>query len=288
MPAYLPAILASHRAVASADTRSRPELEAAVAGLAPTRGFRRAIEDRSLTGGIAVIAEVKRRSPSKGELDPGLDPAQVAPAYEAGGATCLSVLTDREFFGGSPEDLRTAREACRLPVLRKDFTVTPADVYDARAMGADAVLLIVAALDDTLLRQCVEVAGDIGIDALVEVHSVGELDTALAAGATFVGVNQRDLETFEVDRDLARRLRSAMPGHVVTVAESGIRGASDVAALRAAGYDAVLVGETFVRAADRTAAVAELLEAGRSRREPTANGRAEAGRGTLAGVRGTP
>jgi len=288
MPAYLPAILASHRAMAAADTRSRAELAAAVAGLAPPRGFRRAIEARSRAGGIAVIAEVKRRSPSKGELDPGLDPSKVAPAYEAGGATCLSVLTDREFFGGSPDDLRAAREACSVPVLRKDFTVTPADVYDARAMGADAVLLIVAALDGPLLRECLEEAGDIGIDALVEVHSAPELDTALAVGATLVGVNQRDLETFEVDRHLARALRTTIPDHVVTVAESGIRDGSDVAALRAAGFDAVLVGETFVRSVDRAVAVADLVEAGRGRREPVAAGRVATETEPLDGARGTP
>lgn len=288
MPAYLPAILASHRAMATADTRSRTALEAAVAGLAPARGFRRAIATRSLAEGIAVIAEVKRRSPSKGVLDPGLDPAQVAPAYEAGGATCLSVLTDREFFGGSPDDLRVAREACSVPVLRKDFTVTPADVYDARAMGADAVLLIVAALDEPLLRQCLEVAGEIGIDALVEVHSARELDAALSAGATLVGVNQRDLETFEVDQDLARELRGAIPSHVVTVAESGIRDESDVAALRAVGFDAVLVGETFVRSADRAVAVADLVEAGRGRREPVTASSVAVEPGSFDGVRRTP
>ncbi len=281
MPSYLPTILASHRVSAAADTRSRAALEAAMTGLPPARGFARAIVERSRTQGMAVIAEVKRRSPSKGELDPGLDPSRVAPAYEAGGASCLSVLTDREYFGGSPDDLRAAREACTVPVLRKDFTVVPADVYDARAMGADAVLLIVAALDGPLLRACLEVAGAVGIDALVEVHSAPELDAALAAGATLIGVNQRDLETFEVDRELACALRGSIPDGVATVAESGIRDGGDVAALRAAGFDAVLVGETLVRARDRSTAVEDLVAAGRgSRRAAVATGSTTAMPGT--------
>ena len=198
---------------------------------------------------MAVIAEVKRRSPSKGPLAPDLDPVDVATAYAAGGAACLSVLTDRDYFGGSPTDLLAARSAAGLPVLRKDFTVTVADVDDARLMGADAVLLIVAALERR--ASCADfaaAAAEVGLDALVEVHDEPELDRALAAGATLVGVNQRDLATFAVDGERAERLVAAIPADVVAVAESGIGGPEDAARLAGAGYQAVLVGETLVRA----------------------------------------
>jgi indole-3-glycerol phosphate synthase len=212
--------------------------------------------------GMAVISEVKRRSPSKGDLDPDLDPAAVAKEYEAGGASCLSVLTDEAFFGGSPVDLVAARDACTLPVLRKDFTVGPLDVCDAWTMGADAVLLIVAAMDDDdELNSLLELAGDLGLAALVEVHDEAELDRALAAGAVLVGVNQRDLRTFEVDRARALRMGDRMPDGVIAVAESGIRDAADVERLAGAGYTAVLVGETLVRSADRRSAVDGLLGA---------------------------
>jgi indole-3-glycerol phosphate synthase len=223
------------------------------------RGFAAALRDAE---GLAVIAEVKRRSPSKGDLAADLDPAALAQAYEQGGATCLSVLTDAEFFGGSPDDLRAARAATRLPVLRKDFTVSPADVCDARIMGADAVLLIAAALDDDELADLHTLALDIGLDALVEVHDEAELDRALAAGAHLVGVNQRDLVTFEVDDERAVRVGAAIPPTVVRVAESGVRGPDDAAALADAGFDAVLVGELLVTSGDPAAAV-ELLRSGR-------------------------
>jgi indole-3-glycerol phosphate synthase len=205
-----------------------------------------------------VIAEIKRRSPSKGDLAPDLDPASLAKAYVHGGAAAVSVLTDREFFGGSAEDLQSARAAVDVPVLRKDFVVSELDVCDARVMGADAVLLIVAALRDPELVKLHDLATDLGMDALVEVHDEIELKRAIAAGALIVGVNQRDLKTFEVDRNLARDLAEQMPADVVKVAESGIRGRQDAAALRAAGYDAILVGETVVTAADPAAAVREL------------------------------
>jgi indole-3-glycerol phosphate synthase len=210
---------------------------------------------------MAVISEIKRRSPSRGDLDLLLDPARVAAEYEAGGATCLSVLTDHAFFGGGPDDLRAARAACSLPVLRKDFTVSPLDVCDARSMGADAVLLIAAVLDDEQLASFIQLAGSLSLTALVEVHDKDELDRALGAGATVIGVNQRDLRTFEVDRRRAVALAAEIPDGVVAVAESGISDAGDVAALAAAGYHAVLVGETLVRAGDRRAAVAGLLGA---------------------------
>lgn len=235
---------------------------AACGRLEPTRGFARALDRASGAGGLAVISEIKRRSPSKGDLAPGLDPAELAGRYEAGGATCLSVLTDVEFFGGSPEDLAAARAACTLPVLRKDFTVSPLDVVDARRMGADAVLLIAAALDDDELGRCHELALELGLDALVEVHDEAEIDRALAVGATLVGVNQRDLVTFEVDTARAVRVAPRLPDGVVRVAESGVRGPEDAAELAAAGYHAVLVGESLVTSGDPASAVAALRGAG--------------------------
>jgi indole-3-glycerol phosphate synthase len=219
------------------------------------RGFRGALA----TPGMSVIAEIKRRSPSKGDLAPDLDPALVAKAYVAGGAAALSVLTDEEFFGGSVADLAAARAAVDVPVLRKDFTVSELDVCDARVMGADAIILIVAALDDTELRRYRQLALDAGLDALVEVHDAPELDRALAAGADLIGVNQRDLKTFEIDRTLAVRLAERIPAGVVKVAESGVRDRADVAALEDAGYDAILVGESVVTADDPGAAVRGLL-----------------------------
>jgi indole-3-glycerol phosphate synthase len=183
----------------------------------------------------------------------------VAKEYAAGGAACLSVLTDEQFFGGTAEDLVSARRACGLPVLRKDFTVQEADVADTRMMGADAVLLIVAALSDEELRRFRTRADELGLAALVEVHDDEELDRALAAGARIVGVNQRDLRTFAVDQDRARVLAARIPADVVAVAESGIRDAGDAQRLADAGYDAILVGETLVRASDRGAALRGLL-----------------------------
>jgi indole-3-glycerol phosphate synthase len=256
---YLDRILAAHRAEAAREERDLDQLVAEATSQPPTRGFGAAL--RKDAAGIAVVAEIKRRSPSKGDLFADLDPTIVAKAYEQGGAACLSVLTDREFFGGSPDDLRAARNATTLPVLRKDFTVAPADVCDARIMGADAVLLIVAALDDAELRDLHSLARQVGLDAMVEVHDEAELERALAAGAEIVGVNQRDLVTFQVDTARAVRVAGAMPPSVVRVAESGIGGPADVPALRDAGFDAVLVGESLVTAGDPAAAVQALRSA---------------------------
>ena len=260
MTTYLDEILAAHRAAAAADGRSLDDLIAAARAAAPPRGFAAALRAGSADG-LAVIAEVKRRSPSKGDLAPDLDPAATAAAYAAGGATCLSVLTDTDHFGGSVADLQAARAAVAIPVLRKDFTVGPHDVCDARTMGADAVLLIVAALDDAELRDLHALAVDVGLDVLVEVHDEPELERAVAVGATVIGVNQRDLVTFEVDHDRAVRVGAAMPDGIVRVAESGIRGPDDAAALAAAGFHAVLVGESVVTAGDRAASVAALRRA---------------------------
>ena len=246
MSTYLDRILEAHRARAAEDTRPLGALVAAAA-----------------VDGIAVIAEVKRRSPSKGALAAHLDPAALGAAYAAGGAACLSTLTDLEFFGGSPADLAAAREASGRPVLRKDFTVSANDVCDARLMGADCVLLIAAALDDTELATFHELARSVGLDALVEVHDEAELARAVAVGADLVGVNQRDLVTFQVDQERAVRMAPRMPSGVVRVAESGIRGAADAQVLAAAGYHALLVGESLVKAGDPARAVADLRAAGR-------------------------
>ncbi len=208
-----------------------------------------------------MISEIKRRSPSKGDLNISLDPAALAQAYAVGGATCLSVLTDEEFFGGSVADLQAARAACSLPVLRKDFTVDARDVADARLMGADCVLLIAAALGRDELVELHGIATSIGLDVLVEIHDEPELEVAVAAGATLVGVNQRDLVTFQVDHARAVRMAGLIPDGVVRVAESGVRGHEDAAALRAAGYHAVLVGETLVTAGDPAAAITQLTRA---------------------------
>ncbi|HEY8523877.1 MAG TPA: indole-3-glycerol phosphate synthase TrpC [Acidimicrobiales bacterium] len=258
MATYLDRILAAHRERAAADDRPLDRLLDAARAAPPPRGFAAGLR---AADGLAVIAEVKRRSPSKGDLYPDLDPARVAADYERGGAACLSVLTDERFFGGSAADLQAARAATGLPVLRKDFTVAPADVCDARVMGADAVLLIVAALDDAELTDLHALAGEVGLDALVEVHDEAELDRALTVGATLVGVNQRDLVTFEVDPDRAVRVGKAMPPSVVRVAESGIKAPTEAAALREAGFDAVLVGESLVTSGDPAAAVTALRTA---------------------------
>ena len=256
MATYLDRILAAHRLTAAADSRSLDRLlDAAAQSAGSVRGFRAALE---AADGLAVIAEIKRRSPAKGDLFGHLVADALAKEYAGGGATCLSVLTDAEFFGGTAADLVDARAATDLPVLRKDFTVGPADVCDARLMGADAVLLIVAALSPSELHRLAKLAWQLGIEALVEVHDEAELEVALDADATVIGVNQRDLVTFQVDEDRAERLASVIPPGVVRVAESGIRGPDDARRLAAAGYDALLVGETLVTASDPAAAVAAL------------------------------
>ncbi len=258
---YLDKILESHRLEAERRTATDnktldqrlSELDAMA--LEPARGFRAALAE---VDGIGVISEIKRRSPSKGDLNPGLDPAELASRYASGDATCLSVLTDEEFFGGSPDDLRAARDAVTIPVLRKDFTVSAADVVDARMMGADAILLIVAALDDAELRDFADLARQVGVDCLVETHDEAEVQRALAIGADLVGVNQRDLVTFKVDTDRACRVGEMIPDDVVSVAESGITGAQDIPRLLGTGFDAVLVGESLVKSQDPADAVRQL------------------------------
>lgn len=243
MTTYLDGILESHRAGAAQDNRALERLIEQARSMAPTRGFGNALRSASP---LAVISEVKRRSPSKGDLNPDLDPATLSRAYAAGGAACCSVLTDEQYFGGSISDLQAVRAAVDMPILRKDFTVSAHDVVDARLMGADCVLLIVAALDDSELADFHALATEIGLDSLIEVHDEAEAERAMKIGGSIVGVNQRDLRTFEVDTDRALRVAGSMPTEVVRVAESGIRGPEDIADLVDAGFDAVLVGESLV------------------------------------------
>ena len=253
---YLDAILARHREVAAADSRSLDALVERCVGLDPARGFRDALASRDALG---VISEIKRRSPSKGDLHVDLDPAEMARIYERGGAACLSVLTDEESFGGSVDDLQAARTACSLPVLRKDFTVSALDVVDARLMGADCVLLIAAALDPVELADFHRLGMEIGLDVLVEIHHESELEVAVGANAALIGVNQRDLVTFQVDHARAERLGALIPQSATGVAESGVRGAADARRLESAGYDAVLVGETLVTSGDPAGEIQALI-----------------------------
>ncbi|MEY4404395.1 MAG: indole-3-glycerol phosphate synthase [Actinomycetota bacterium] len=242
---YLDEILAQHREVASRDTRSLSGLIEATRAISNSRGFaKRLIEDSK--NALAVIAEIKRRSPSRGLLSHDLDPKVVAEQYKNAGASCISVLTDSDFFGGSVDDLKSARGAVDLPVLRKDFTVSLNDICDAKLMNADCILLIVAALNKDELSEFHKFASELGLDVLVEIHDEPELDLALEIGAKMIGVNQRNLKTFEVDQQRAVRIAKKIPSNVVRVAESGVRTRDDASQLRDAGYHAILVGESLV------------------------------------------
>jgi indole-3-glycerol phosphate synthase len=212
--------------------------------------------------GVSVIAEVKRSSPSKGELATIADPAALARDYQAGGACVISVLTERQRFGGSLADLDAVRAAVDLPVLRKDFIVSSYQLWEARAHGADLALLLAVALDQDALVSLVERAESIGLTPLVECHTGEEVDRAIAAGARLIGINARDLRTLEVDRSVFAELAPRVPPHVVTVAESGVRGPHDVIEYARAGADAVLVGESLVTGRDPRSAVADLVAAG--------------------------
>ncbi|MEI7035651.1 indole-3-glycerol phosphate synthase TrpC [Fulvimonas yonginensis] len=236
------------------------ELSARIEDLPPTRGFAAAIEDRLAAGLPAVVAEVKKASPSQGVIRADFDPAAIARSYAAGGAACLSVLTDRDFFQGSEAYLQQARAACALPVLRKDFIVDPYQVYEARVIGADCVLLIVAALDDAALLELSLLAAELDLDVLCEVHDADELERALALPVPLIGVNNRNLRTFEtsLDTSLALKARMVDDGRVL-VAESGIHTREDVARLRAADIHAFLVGEAFMRADDPGSALGQLF-----------------------------
>jgi len=250
-----------------AERRERELGAAAAAGFraGAREGLRQALRE---PGGISVIAEFKRRSPSAGPLREGAEVGEMVSAYQRGGASALSVLTEGPHFGGSLEDLRAARAACGLPILRKDFIVDPYQLYEARAAGADAVLLIVAALSPPELTSLAERARALALDVLVEVHDREELGVALAAGAELIGVNNRDLRDFSVDVERTFALLSEMPAHCTVVSESGIGDAGQLARLARAGVAAVLVGESLMRAPDPGAALAELL-AGAGNTAPT-------------------
>ncbi len=258
---YLPEILAHHRA----DVARRKAiaeyaaLELAAAEHEP-RGFARALRAKAQAEGVAVIAELKKASPSKGLIRAEFDAAVLGPMMEAGGAAVLSVLTDERFFQGSLENLRRASDAVTIPCLRKDFMVDEFQVLEARAHGADAILLIVAALTDAELRTLRESARSFGLDVLCEVHDADEVHRALALDCECVGVNSRDLRTFEVSLDRACELAEHLPTSAVKVAESGIHTAADMKQLRAAGYDAFLIGESLMRHADPGLALATLLQ----------------------------
>jgi indole-3-glycerol phosphate synthase len=235
------------------------ELAARCADLPAPRGFADALHRRIDAGQAAVIAEVKKASPSKGVIRPDFHPDEIARSYERGGAACLSVLTDVDFFQGSDDYLRQARAACALPVLRKDFVIDAWQVYEARVLGADCILLIVAALGDAALAELSHLALDLGMDVLVEVHDIDELERALQVPVELVGINNRNLRTFEVSLETTLELKQAVPADRLLVTESGIVTAADVALLRGAGVHAFLVGETFMRAPDPGEALARLF-----------------------------
>ena len=254
-PGILDRIAATKREEVEALRPRAAELEAAALEAEPPRDFAGAL---SRPGLVSVIAEVKRRSPGAGPIRPDLEPARVASRYQAGGASALSVLTDRDYFGGSLDDLRAARAAVDLPVLRKDFLLDPLQVLEARAAGADAVLFIVRILEDARLAALLNMAESLGMSALVEAHDGRELQTALKAGARVVGINNRDLGTFTTRIDVTLDLLPDVPDDVVVVSESGIRSGDVVARLGGVGVDAVLVGEWLLGHEDPADGVREL------------------------------
>ena len=238
---------------------SLAELRQMVAKLPPTRPFRERLEQTIADSQPAIIAEIKRASPSKGLLRDPFHPADIARSYSAFGATCLSVLTDRDFFQGHEDFLRETQTACLLPILRKDFIIDPYQVYEARLIGADCVLLIVAALDDTVLRDLARLTITLGMDVLVEVHDAEELERALALNTPLIGINNRDLRTFETRLDTTLNLLPRIPADRIVVTESGIHTSADVTLMREHGVHAFLVGEAFMRAAVPGAKLAELF-----------------------------
>ena len=235
------------------------DLRAQADDASPVRGFADALNAMIAQGDPAVIAEVKKASPSKGVIRPDFRPADIAVSYEFGGAACLSVLTDVDFFQGADDYLKQARDACTLPVLRKDFTVDPYQVYEARVLGADCILLIVAALDDGQLVDLSGLAMQLGMDVLVEVHDIDELERALQVPVPLVGINNRNLRTFEVSLQTTLDMKNAVPKDRLLVTESGILVPEDVATMRAAGVEAFLVGETFMRAEEPGEALRQLF-----------------------------
>ena len=249
MPDILSRILARKREELEAARAATPlaAIEARACAAPPSRDFVGALRAKIAAGRPAVIAEIKKASPSKGLLRADFDPAAIARSYEAGGAACLSVLTDRDFFQGAPEHLGEARAACALPVLRKDFITEPYQVFESRALGADCILLIAAALAPQDMRGLEAHARALGMAVLVEVHDAAELDAALALQTALVGINNRNLRTFETTLETTLGLLPKVPKGRIVVAESGIRGAGDIAMLRGRGVPAFLIGEAFMR-----------------------------------------
>lgn len=244
---------------ARSERRPQSDLIAALADADPTRGFAAALAARIDAGQPGVIAEIKKASPSKGVIREDFRPAEIAERYARGGAACLSVLTDVDFFQGQDDDLIQARAACTLPVIRKDFIIDPYQVYEARVLGADCILLIAACLDDIQLRDLSALAHEIGLDVLTEVHDAAELERALAVPGRLIGINNRNLRTFEVTLETTIGLLGSIPQARLLVTESGIRGREDVARMRAHGVHAFLVGEAFMRAPDPGAELSRLF-----------------------------
>jgi indole-3-glycerol phosphate synthase len=261
VPDILKTIEQSKRDEIAAAKRRVPEweMESRARSMPRPRGFIRALERALAVGRPALIAEIKKASPSKGMIRADFDPAALARAYAAGGATCLSVLTDRPFFQGSARYLKDARVASDLPVLRKDFVYEPYQVFESRALGADAILIIMAAVDDEAAVAIEDAAVDLGLDVLVEVHNEAELARALRLKSRLVGINNRDLHTFETSLAVAERLAPLVPKDRIVVGESGISTPADIARLKAAGIGAYLVGESLMREADVAAATRRLL-----------------------------
>jgi len=257
----LQTILATKAREIESRALARPlrELRAQLADLAPPRDFAAALEDKIQRGQPAVIAEIKKASPSRGVLRENFDVAAIAGGYAANGAACLSVLTDENYFHGHLNNIALARAVCALPVLRKDFIIDPWQVYESRVAGADAILLIVAALGDAMLADLAMLAADLQMAALVEVHNADELDRALRVPTPLLGINNRNLHTFETDLATTLELLPAIPDDRRVVTESGIHTRKDVTRLRAAGVPAFLVGEAFMRAADPGQALRDLF-----------------------------
>lgn len=261
MSDILERILATKREEVIAAKRLRPlaQLHSDVKAIPATRGFGRALRDKIVRGDAAVIAEIKKASPSKGVLREHFDPAAIALSYSTHGAACLSVLTDVQYFHGSVEALRAARAACSLPILRKDFMLDPYQIYEARAMGADCILLIVAALERMQMHELEATAVELGLDVLVEVHDAAELDEALRLRTPLLGINNRNLRTFDTRLETTLDLLERIPQDRWVVTESGIHQAADVARMRKAGVHAFLVGEAFMRAEDPGQELARLF-----------------------------